>query len=548
MAKRYIKVIALLVAVCVSMCGCSGIMDMLTDELFYEGGILGYLERDSEEWVNFRDMEYVRPDMDHHDEVLAESCRLAAEAGNVDEIVEGVYAYYDEYDRCYTNYSLADIHYSMDLSDSYWEAEYEFCSGCIASVDAGLEQLYMALADSPYLEELESEEYFGEGFFDGYQGEETQWDSEFIALVEKEAELEYRYYALSGQAAQAEYYSEEYFSTYGAQMEQLLVELVLLRQQIAREAGFDSYPEYAYTVEHYRDFSPQQAKEYMEQIGQILTPLYRQYAQGEIRDWSLSYSGEYETFRFVKTVAENMGGVAQEAFDMMEQTDTFDLSYGENKYDGSFEVYLYSYYQPYVFISPCLDQTDKLIFAHEFGHFVNDYICWGSTVGTDVAEVQSQGMEYMSVCYSSDSQLEKYKLLDCLSTYVEQASYALFELEIYSLPEDQITVENFRAINQRIGDTFGMGVWEFDSRDYVTLSHYFTDPMYVPSYVVSNDVAFQIYQLEKQQEGAGLAVYESCLESMDSYIIGFAESCGLESPFAPGRLEKVKASLEEGLQ
>ena len=65
--------------------------------------------------------------------------------------------------------------------------------------------------------------------------------------------------------------------------------------------------------------------------------------------------------------------------------------------------------------------------------------------------------------------------------------------------------------------------------------------------MVSNDVAFQIYQMEKEAAGTGLKTYEACVKSQDSYLLWFAEEYGLESPFAPGRLEQVRATLEEGL-
>ena len=50
-------------------------------------------------------------------------------------------------------------------------------------MDAGLQELYRALAQSPAREELE--EYFGEGFFDSYENEETLWDESFTALLEE---------------------------------------------------------------------------------------------------------------------------------------------------------------------------------------------------------------------------------------------------------------------------------------------------------------------------------------------------------------------------
>lgn len=536
MAKKYIRLLALILSV-VLLTGCGDVLEQV-----YQQMTLGDWEA-----VPFSQMEYIRPDMAEHDTVLAESCRLAAEAENVDQVMDGVYTYYEIYDRFYTAYSLADIHYCADLTDLYWAEEYEYCAECTAQLDAGLEELYRALAKSPFLEQLEGEDYFGAGYFDIYQGENV-WDEEFIALMEQEAELQNRYYELSNLALDTEYYSEEFFSTYGVEMEQLLVELIALRQEIARQAGYDSYSEYAFEMNHARDFTPQQAHDYFVQIGTVLTPLYRQVAEGSPEEDS-AYCGELETFRYVKDAAQAMGGSIWDAFCLLEEYGLYDIAYSENKYDTGFETYLWSYYEPFIFMKPYLDQADKLDFAHEFGHFCNDYVCWGSYAGTDVSEVHSQAMEYLSLCYGqADEELERYKLESCLNTYVEQAAFALFEMEAYALEGEDLTVENLRALNERIGNEMGMDVWEFDCRDYVIVAHYFTAPMYIPSYVVSNDVAFQIYQMELQDSGTGLKVYESCLESMDSYIIGFAESYGLESPFAEGRLEKVRKTLEAGLQ
>lgn len=536
MKKRYLRFLGLLVAAVMLFSGCSRLVEQA-----YQQAMMGG------EYVAFADMEYARPDMEAHDRVLEEACQAAKTSTDPDEVAEQVYAYYDVYDRFYTDYALADIHYSADLTDSYWEEEYQFCSMNTAQVDAGLEELYYALASSPILEQLEGEDYFGPGFFDAYQGE-YQVDEELMQLMEQELELQNRYYEISEEAMAVEYYSEEYFSVYGSQMEALFVELIALRQQIAAVAGYDSYPEFVYETYHYRDFTPQQAEQYLQQVGVTLAPLYEKWAYGEIWEQSLDYCTQAQTFAYVKSAAEAMGGSVAEAFGQLEQYGLYDIGYGVNKYNSSFEIYLWSYYQPFVFMNPYKDQTDKLTFAHEFGHFCNDYTCWGSYVGTDVAEVQSQGMEYMSLVYADGGQdMVKYKMVDSLNTYIEQSAYALFELQVYDLEAEELTVENVRAIYETIHDDFGFDAWEFDSRDYVNISHFYTDPMYVVSYVVSNDVAMQMYQLELEEPGKGLEVYSECLTSMDSYIITFAESYGLESPFAPGRLEKVKKTMEESL-
>lgn len=113
--------------------------------------------------VKYEDMVYSRPDPAAVEQALAEACQAAA-GTDVEQILEKVYAFYDAYDSFYTNYSLADLHYSGDLTDTYWEAEYGNCVANSAAVDAALEKLYYALAASPCRDALESDDYFGPGF------------------------------------------------------------------------------------------------------------------------------------------------------------------------------------------------------------------------------------------------------------------------------------------------------------------------------------------------------------------------------------------------
>lgn len=535
MILRKIRIIALCTAMAMLLSGCGPTIT----ELIRQAA--------AGEVVKFQDMEYSRPDPQELERVLQESCDAALNGTDLEQVLEGIYAFYDIYDRFYTNYSIAEIHYYCDTSDSYWSEEYDFCVANISAADAGLEELYYALADSPYREDLEGEDYFGEGYFDSYDGESI-WDDTFLSLMEQEAQLQNRYYEITAQAAETEYYSEEYFSQYGPQLAELFVELVALRQQIAAYAGYESYPEFAYDLYHYRDYTPAQAEGYLQAVGETMEPLYCRVNQSDVWWTIYDYCSEGDTFDYVKTASENMGGSVQEAFALLDEGELYHISTGKNKIGGAFETYLWSYYEPFVYMCPVTDQSDKLTFAHEFGHFINDYVCYGSIAGTDVAEVHSQTMEYLSLLYNDDTEeLEAFKLADCLCTYVEQSAYALFEQQVYMLEGEELTIQNVQALYTQICSDFGFDSWGWDSRDYVSIEHFYTSPMYIVSYVVSNDVAFQIYQMEKEETGAGLGVYEECVYSMDSYLLAFAEYYGLDSPFAEGRLETVLDTLQTGL-
>ena len=141
----------------------------------------------------------------------------------------------------------------------------------------------------------------------------------------------------------------------------------------------------------------------------------------------------------MSSAARAMGGEILQAYEEMTARDLYDITPSRNKYAGSFEVYLTDYQAPFVFLNPYEDLSDLLSFAHEFGHFTNDYLVGGSYVTTDVAELLSQGMEYMSLCYAEgpDSgtleMVRQLKLADALSVYVEQAAFYCFEREAYQL-------------------------------------------------------------------------------------------------------------------
>ena len=534
---KMMRMVALVLVLAVLLCGCS--MTALGDAMdrFFTMLQTGMT-------VPFEEMEYVRPELGPFRELLEETMAEIPDAKDADVLMESVFTLYEFYYDYTTNYYLADIRYCQDVTDIYWSEEYGWCMENSSEVSAGMDQLLYALADCPLREELEVEEYFGEDFFDAYEGD-SLWDETFTALMDEENALVDQYYELNALAG-SDVYSEAYYQGYGLQIEEVFAQLIQVRQEIAAYAGYDSYPAFAYEFYFYRDYSPEQALEYMDQIRQELVPLYLELDSSV---WAPYYEScsEKETFSYVQECAEAVGGVAKDAFALMETAGLYDITYSDNKYASSFEVYLMSYYAPFVFMCPNGSSDDKLTFTHEFGHFCNDYAAGGTVVGVDVAEVFSQGLEYLSLCYCEDTQaLTRMKLADSLCTFVEQSAYASFELQAYML--EDVTVENVRGVFAQACEDYGLSQWGVDSRSYTVVPHFFISPMYVFSYVVSNDVAMQIYQQELEQEGAGLKLWEDGLYSMQTGLLGFVEETGLASPFEEGRVAQLKATFQERLK
>ncbi len=539
MRKRIAWLLVLSILCSVLLCGCDNDSEL--------GRLVNMLTGQNAGQIKFSGMQYVHPDMDAFSGTLEESCRLAKESRDISAVEDGIWAVYDAYDDFYTNLNLADIHYSADLTDTYWKQEYNYCTSVSSEVDASLESLYQALAQSPIRDTLEGEDYFGEGFFDSYEGDGF-WDETLSDYMNRQAELVSQYYDLAGQALEVEEGSEAYYTQYGTQMAQLYVDLVALRQELADYLGYESYPQFAYDYYYYRDYTPEQAEAYTQRIRETMVPLYRQINGSGFWDRDWGYYTSDQTFSYVQDCAKEMGVDIWDAFRLLKRRELYDLDMADNKYDSSFEVYLTTYQVPYIFTNPQGTAYDPLTFAHEFGHFCNDYVSGGSAAGTDVAEVFSQGMEYLSLCYGQpDEQVRRLKMMDCLNVYVEQAAYASFEQQVYGLTGEDLTVENVQALYGRIGREFGFDSWNWDERDFVTLTHYYTNPMYIISYVVSNDAAFQFYQMEQQEAGSGLSHFRQNLNTEEQYFLSFLQQAGLTTPFDEDRPAAVAALLETEL-
>ena len=539
MKRVFLKIVALCLAVVLLFSGCNS----LAFNTFLQAvgqTLLGG------SYVAFADMEYVRPDLTEYQSLLDRCMDGAKTDTDVDELMEKVYAFYEAYYSYVTNYSLANIHYYLDMSDTYWQNEYTFCTENSSQIDAGLDNLFYALAKSSLKEQLEADEFFGDGFFDDYSGESI-WDEQFTSMMEQQTKLQNQYDGLCAEAISQDPYSNKFYEGTGREMAEIFVDLVALRGEIARYAGYDNFLDFAYDFYYNRDYTPEQATSYTEDVQELLVELYLDIpsdAWDPMREkWS-----EKKMYSYVEECANAMGGTVADAFALMTEGGYYDISYSKNKYDASFEVFLPSYAVPFLFVNPTGTGRDPMTFAHEFGHFCNDYASVGRVGGIDVAEVFSQSMEYLSLFYGKDTEkLEKMKMADSLAVFVEQSAYASFENQVYLLDEKELTVENVQKLFAQVGDDFGFSQYGWDGRNFVHINHFFIAPVYIISYVVSNDAAMQIYQAEHKKEGAGLKLFEDNLASQEPTFLAFVKSAGLQSPFVEGRVEQLRETFEDVL-
>ncbi len=523
--------------------------------------------------VPFSEMVYSRPDVDsliEHVKTLEDA--LDAGEMSLSEIEELIDVVYDDFYHFRTMLNIANVRSCLDMLDEYYAEEYNWCNEQGAVVEDIMDEMFFACGGSKYAQDLE-DDYFWEGFAEEYADiADSMYTPELVTMMQQEADLvsEYRdimsdpVITLDGEEVHVFEALDDttdyqtylailfgYYDKYNPLVSDLFIRLVKLRNAMAKEAGYDSFEEMQYDYYFERDYTPEQAGAYIDDIRRYIVPLAEEidqkYSYGDISFSSLS---ENRLREVLQTVSSNLGGHVEEAYEFMTKYELCDLSKSYTKTTMSFMTYFDEYEAPYLLISANGTTADVLTAVHEFGHYCDGYTTYDATGETiDLAEVYSQALEYLSIDMLEDVLSRKAvksillsKIIDTVQLYTNQAAFAEFEREIYALPESELTEENINAISLRLAQEFGYftpGFESYYSRSWIDINHFFEVPFYVISYPVSNDVAMQIFGLEMEKEGAGVEKYLEMLEHDTGDLLETVEEYGLKSPFDADSVKNV---------
>lgn len=526
--------------------------------------------------LKFSEMRYERPDT----EQLAADVRAVMDAlergAPLDELETLLDRCLDDDDRFDTMYALANIHNSKDLRDEYYAAEYEWCGTQGSSVSQLFDEMYYACAGSPLGAALE-EDYFWDGFCERYADpNDSRYTDATVALMQRESELVSRYrelmadpvvtfrgeersvYELFDELSGRDYLTalSLYYEKYNEPLAEIYIELMRTHSAMAEEMGYESCEAMAFDFFFNRDYTPEDAARFVEEVRTTLVPLYTwaEKRQLSYRCRPSPLSGS-ELYAGVRHIAKDIGGDCAEAFDFMSRYELCDIEADLYKADASFEIYLDDYDCPYIFLKPVGTTEDLMTFMHEFGHFTDSYVNFDATDNLDIAEFFSQGLEFLSLGHLDgvldEAQIEALRLsgvLDALNTFVSQSAFAAFESRAHALGADRLDAETLNELALQAAKDFGLcpdGMERYYRYFWMDITHFFEYPFYVISYPVSLSIALQFYELELQEAGAGLAKYFEVLPRDYDGFLETVENGGLTSPFAEGSLTDAAAAIAE---
>lgn len=380
------------------------------------------------------------------------------------------------------------------------------------------------------------------------QVEGTLWTAESLERAEVDAET---YTAVGEALISARYQAAG----------ELYLQLVRLRTDLARRAGYDNYAEYAYEALYTRDYSLEDAAALREAAKRCILPLQlrllEESSQQDLRALSVRsrMSGE-EVLDAIQPFAESFDREMGKTFRFLREHRLYDIEYGDAKLLTGYTVALPAYGSAFIFNRPYGDYQDLSDTVHEFGHFFETIHCmqhdFWLDFNIDVGEIDSQALELMFTEEAGNLFGEPYGevyrsaiLYNILDSILDGCLYDEFQAAAYQNPE--LTAEElnllFKELSEEYGYSYDSGVKEDPA--WVENAHNFQNPLYFISYATSALSALDLWFLYLDRPREAKEVYlELSALSLSLPYRAAAEEVGLRDIFDPETVPALAETLE----
>lgn len=494
--------------------------------------------------VPFSEMVYTRPDAAEQTERLyqiAAAVRESADApGAAVILLREAGQIWDDF---LTAQNLAMIHYDINTRDAYWAEEYNYCASAAGALRMALAHVQGSAAA------VRGEAATSSAAFDQEQ---------YLALQEQEQALLSEYNDICNNAytvynGQTIYYTDgmasdaalAWIEAFAPRLSEIYAELVRVRNGIAGCFGYANYAEYYFSSKSY---SVDMVRTLIDALRTYWAPLYREELDSyETPDLRVEAA---QAISFMRTIFAQLDAQLTDSLDLMEAYQLSSLDESPVKASDAFTTFLPNYGAPFIFMRYDGTYRSFTTLLHEFGHF-NDLYRNEAAVyeSPEISEVFSTALVLLSsdrydlVMDADSAALCKYsELTRLLLLTLEQGALLQLEMQAYTAPEGSLHMNSLCDMAQSAW--VGMGLPDGPTARYswMRTSHLYEAPFYVLSYVVSSDVALQLWELDGRDPAAGFAKYNDLLQAAmdkDSDFLQIVEGSGLASPFSVAEVARL---------
>lgn len=486
-----------------------------------------------------------------------------------------------EMDILYTQVSLIGIQYDCNgAEDVLAETSAELSARGSVLQDQCFQALSL-LVDTPYQEILEADA--GKEKIESLRGYEAVPERLF-ELHEEEDRLVQSYDQVMSQTFQVtvdgqdwteetlsnadisnkEYYdiSEKLEQERNQRAGEIYCQLVKVRTDIAHEAGYDNYADYAYREIYNRDYSLEDIQAVWAAVKENIVPLedvvMNSISSRDIRGLHReARSGGEEILDAIQPYMGRIDPELGETFDFMRRYHLYDIEYSDSKLYMGYTVGLPTYGTAFIFNQPYGDFQDYIDTIHEFGHFNETFHCtqhdlWAD-FNIDVGEIHSQGLTLLFTEYSDElfgpygDAFSRIIVWNILDTVADGCLFDEFQATVYQNPD--MSLEEINDLYKQLAGQYGY-LYEEDEEvyDWIQVSHNFQSPLYYISYATSALSSLDLWLVSLEDRDKAVDIYMDLTTlSLSLPYRKAIEEVGLRNIFRPEAIPRMAAELEERL-
>lgn len=356
--------------------------------------------------------------------------------------------------------------------------------------------------------------------------------------------------------------------------------MVKLRHQIARNAGFDNYIEFAFKQKHRFDYTPADCVQFHRAAEEICVPVLRQLNReraaelnlDSLRPWDLAvdlkgraplrpFERADDLINKTSRLFHEMNPLLGKMFDSLRQGDCLDLESRKGKAPGGYQYNRDRMRKPFIFMNAAGLHRDLETMIHEAGHAFHSILCESDPLveyrhsPTEFAEVASMGMELMSIpywksFYNEDDAARAIRIhLEDVSRLLPWvATIDAFQHWIYTHPQHSRAerAAYWLELDRRFGpDLDWSGLEHFRETQWHRQLHPFTVPMYYIEYGIALLGALQLWLQFRRDRHKAIENYRAALSLGGSRPLPelFA-AAELKFDFGPGTMRSLMDEVQ----
>ena len=328
--------------------------------------------------------------------------------------------------------------------------------------------------------------------------------------------------------------------------EDFFEQMLTLREQMARNAGFANYLEYAFKLRGRFDYTPADCvkfhdaieSEFMPAVRELEAERRRQLGLPALRPWDLAVDPlnrpPLRPFEQVEQMVANtqrifdqLDGWLADGFRTMQDLKLLDLANRKGKAPGGYQATLAESRLPFIFMNAVGQQRDVEVMLHEVGHAFHTLAVQGEelhayrTAPIEFCEVASMSMELLGSDFietfyapAEADRARRIHLEETLGFFPWMATVDAFQHWIYSHPGHTRAERGtaWLALMDRFGGEVDWSGFEAARANlWHRQLHIFLYPFYYVEYGIAQLGALQVWANSKADKAKALRDYQSAL-------------------------------------